>query len=235
MRLDRGKMRVLAICRGWLLIVTTIPAVCQVKGIKAIKSDFSFPSITKIVYAPTWEGRCPPGVKCAPPERAYIFAVFIHVLNKDDSPNLDLEARATDQIKKTFAGVARGALADSTDTTAVGWQDLEDTVCRAHQRKPSIVLAAPYYEDVEYCVRLISGPLDRSYKQFRLEAEANVTLTKNPESPYREPTSQEMTPYGELLVKVADEIRVQLGSEAREAGWHVKDTGYDVTIDGLAK
>lgn len=41
-----------------------------------------------------------------------------------------------------------------------------------------------------------------------------------------------MTPYEELLVRKREEIRVQLGKIAKDAGWHAVDNGTDITIDG---
>lgn len=199
---------------------------------QVLDSDFSRPSPGKTVYEPTWAGRCPAGAKCGAPERSYIDAVFIHI-DTERSPytDFDLEDRAAGDVLRAFSGIAKSALAGITDTTAIGWLDSQDAICRAHQNKPSLVLSRPYFEDVEYCFRLIKGPPGTSYRLFRLQTEVSVTVAINPESGYREPTRQEMTPYEELIVKKREEIRVQLGKSARDAGWHVVDN-IDIDIDG---
>lgn len=197
-------------------------------------ADFSHPRPNKIVYERTWEGRCPPGHKCAAPERAYLFDVSIYIRAEDGQENFDLEDRAAHELLKAFGGIARTVLATKTDTTAIGWQDLEDTVCRAHQQKPSLVLPAPYFEDVEYCFRLIRG--QPPHTQLRLQAETGISVTKNPSHYHPPQTQEEITPFTELLVKLGAEIRVELEKSAKAAGWHVIDEGFGTfTIDGLSK
>lgn len=199
--------------------------------------DFSRPSPTQIVYSRTWDGKCLPHTVCAAPERAYMFDVYIHINDAKNTSrrNSDLEDRAAHDLTMSFGGIARTVLASRTDTIASGWQDLEDTVCRAHQGKASLVLPAPYFEDVEYCVRLIGGEAG-PFRVFRLQTEVNVSLAKNPGSGYHEPqTKDEITPFTELMQNLATEIRVQLEKGARDGGWHVTEENGAFNIDGLSK
>ena len=198
--------------------------------------DFSRPSPAQIVYAPTWEGKCPPHTECGAPERAYIFDVYIHIVDAKDNlrRNFDLEDRAAKELKMAFGGIAREVLASRTDAVAFGWQDLEDTVCRAHQKKFSLVLPAPYFEDVEYCFQLIDGG-GQANKVLRLQASANVTLAMNPKSGYHEPNTEEITPFKELLANLSKEIRAQLEKSAKDGGWQVTENGFGFDIRGLSK
>jgi hypothetical protein len=197
--------------------------------------DFSRPSPNHIVFERTWEGRCPPGDECSAPARAYLFDVYINIADTIGRTGRDLEDRAARDILKVFGGIARTVLASWTDAIAIGWQDTEEKVCRAHQRKPSLVLPAPYFEDVEYCFSLISGEPPR--KTFRLLGEVYPSLTKNSGSGYHDAeTKEEIIPFTELLAKLATEIEVELEKSAKTGGWHVVENAFNTfTIDGLSK
>ena len=202
--------------------------------------DFTRAGPNHIAYDRTWDGRCPSGSRCAAPIRFYVSDISIYIKDTRDPSraNSALEDRAERDVLMAFGDIARTVLASRTDTIAVGWQDLEDTVCRAHQKKPSLVLPAPYFEDVEYCFSLVhDNPSGTGPRTLRLRAETNISITKNPGSGYHEPnTQEEITSFTELLVNLATEIRIKLEKSATVDGWHVVDSAYNTfSIDGRYK
>jgi hypothetical protein len=178
---------------------------------------------------------------CGAPTRQYAPIVWIEII-RENGRELDGQKmkRAEEFVAREFTRIALDVLASHADTVAVGWEDVPNTVCRAHQKKPSSVLAAPYFDDVEYCVSLIpsrnsslTNHLNR--REFRVRAEASVTVAKNPLSGYREPTKEEVMPYGVILVKVVNKIRDSLAEAAIQHGWQVSDDQHQVGIIGLLK
>lgn len=237
-----------SISRQLLILMITLTCVAGCAGHKAIVKGvpddmrdaipaFSRPTPTKIVFEDSYWWPCPKGLLCHDVSRVSRFVVLIRIEDaKSRKPDVKLMDRAEQQIIDSFSGAAREALGKFTDTTATEWEDIEDTVCRAHQRKPSFVLPAPYFEKVEYCIRLIKGP--KSYgdlRAFRMSSEATVSVTKNPDSGYRDPSSGEMTRFGEVLVGLTVQVRSKLLERAKQNGWHVAKVGEEEVIDGIAK
>ena len=70
---------------------------------------------------------------------------------------------------------------------------------------------------------------------YKIRADANVTVTKNPNSAFREPTDAEITPYGRELVKMALATRSQLSQSVSNKGWHISNTTVELTIDERTK
>ena len=182
---------------------------------------------------------------CSAPIRHYAYSVRIDIASKKAQKNKPvLIDQATIKVQRAFTSAARDVLLTRTDTTAVGWQDTIDTVCRSHQNKASLVLPAPYFENVEYCMALIENPpesdllslvSDRLSRSFRIRAEASVSITKNPTSPYRDPTKDEILPYGETLVSMTAAIRSRLSESTMRAGWNVVESAEGLTIVGFSK
>jgi hypothetical protein len=148
---------------------------------------------------------------------------------------------ASKVLQSAFLTAAVKMVDKYTDTTAVDWSDQADAICRAHRKKPSLVLERPYFEDVEYCLKLISldGYPDQfeAFKEkrslprlFRIQSEIVVAVTKNPGSPYRQPTSDEVIPYGEVLVRLADSTKEMIATELKAGGWTLEHDFRSSTI-----
>jgi hypothetical protein len=178
---------------------------------------------------------------CSAPTREYVPLLWIEIGTEHRDTMDVLNAQTAERfVIQEFPHTVVDVLSRHTDTTAVGWEDSPNTVCRAHQKKPSLVLPAPYFEDVEYCFSLL--PFDDNFmvpaparRKFRIRAEASVTLTKNPGSGYREPTRDEAMPYGESLGKFVRMIRDSLGKAATQNGWLVSTRDDQIGITGVLK
>lgn len=165
-------------------------------------------------------------------ERHLAPAVWIEIVDSRTGRfDAAMSDRAAQEVVQSFSVAAAGVLSKVTDTTAPSWHDILDTVCRAHQRKASLVLPAPYFEDTEYCIRLIQSDSSSGYK-FSLLAAASVSVAKNPGSGYRDPSKDEITPYGEILIKLTGDIESGLATSANHSGWRVTETGQGIKIDG---
>ncbi|WP_407156320.1 hypothetical protein [Bradyrhizobium sp. STM 3557] len=200
----------------------------------------------RMIYQPTSPG-CE---SCILPARhfTYAFAVAIReaqsphrALTAEDAFDQNLTDEASSQIRSSFGPSATKALAGYSDTTPIGWVDQLNVVCRAHRGKPSLVLPPPYFEDVEYCLRLISDDgLPNRYRYFyhfprapivfRLQAEIVVAVTKNSHSPYRQPLNEEELPFAEVMVKLIDLVKLSMSAEVEAKGWKVDNSYGDATI-----
>lgn len=216
-----------------LFVVVITPLIMPESSLASDVTLFSQPASTKLVFEPIQEpGPClnPP---CAPPTRKFIYAIWIEIYDSKreefDHESMDMAAGT---VAKSFSSSAIDSLNSYTDSTAIGWTDVWNEICRSHQRKPSLVLPAPYFENVEYCISLIPAP-SWSWpwaRVFRLRAEASITLTKNPASSYREPDLEEITPYGEILVKFVEGTKTQLANILVEEGWKVSKSEEQIRI-----
>jgi hypothetical protein len=162
--------------------------------------------------------------------RQYVYAFNLWIRDSANKLDESLMANASSTIWSSFGASAAKALEMFSDTVPVGWIDEDTAICRAHKKKPSLVLTKPYFEDVEYCLRLISdlnaAPWsrsrelgDRSPQRFRIQSQITVTVTLNPGSPYRQPTHDEIAPYGKVLVDLVDATRGGIANDLRSKGW----------------
>jgi hypothetical protein len=189
------------------------------------------PSGGKLIYQPS-ENVCLP---CVAVLREYQFAFAIRPVPASDYWD---GYGAASAIGGYFLEAAKEVLAKYSDTSPVGWQDESTALCRAHRQKASQVLGALYFEDVEYCLRLIavdetsqkSKDVAATPTLFRIQSEVTVAVTKNPGSPFREPTSDEMVPYGELLVKMVELSKQSATRLLQTNGWLTAEQGNGVVI-----
>jgi hypothetical protein len=167
--------------------------------------------------------------------RHYIFAFGITIPNSDKTGfDQQLTDRAALSIRSSFSMSAVKALASRSDTTPVGWTDEDNAICRARAKKPSLILAKPYFDDVEYCLRLISANglalhdqpiglfsefIPRSPLIFRLQSQITIAVTLNPGSPYRQPTNDEIAPYADVLVDLVNVTKNEMAKEIKSRGW----------------
>jgi hypothetical protein len=151
--------------------------------------------------------------------------VTTFTLNGLPTPSRDAAALV---IRNSFAPVATQVLQPFIKTTPVGWEDLPDTICRAYSRNKSLVLPAPYFDDVEYCVRLTVERLEGGLS-FQIRVEAHVTLTKNGSSTYREADQDELVSYGKAIVEIAKKVVAGTRDKLIKAGWSVKEDGSVVS------
>jgi hypothetical protein len=194
----------------------------------------------KFVYQPSFV-ECP---GCALLSRQFIYAFGVDTHKVDYAVDPELASAASNAIVSSFSSSASRSLDSYTDTTPIGWADSAVSVCRAHQKKPSLVLDRPYYEDVQYCLRLISTDgknvvfgdfeqyllRDRPTTAFRIEGEVVVAVTVNPSSPFRQPTSIEANPYGEVLVKIMDLTKLAMATELVGLGWKLGSEYRPITF-----
>jgi hypothetical protein len=158
-------------------------------------------------------------------------------LNQIRLKSSKLSAAAVSEAAKTIArdfdGIAVALLAPYADLPCKGFPDLPDTVCRYRPKGKSAILPPPYFDEIEYTVRLVkdepeppeSGPrpntLEPDTTLFRVLISASVNVTKNPGSAYREGTDAELSPYGDALKKVAVGILDRSLKPLRQGGWRV--------------
>jgi hypothetical protein len=161
---------------------------------------------THLVYDPVLPYQpCPRGVGCAPPQRQYAAAFWIETWPS----TLDQTVK---EFISSFQHAAKAALGEYTASIAPGWIDEPGKICRSNRFKPSPVLGRPYFEDVEYCIHLVDDDPARSQwpwaRVFRLRAEVNANVTKNPSSPYRVPEPSELASYEPILEKINSGVRL---------------------------
>jgi len=190
-------------------------------------------------------------LQCVFPRRQIGLGFAIQIAKGDGSFNTDttLSSMAVRAVIASFGHAAPGILRPYTDTTPNGWTDDSTSVCRAHQKKATLVLGRPYFEDAQYCLRLLkSDAVDHEgiglramngdpISSFRIQGEVVAAVTLNPSSPYREPDSREIVPFEEILVQVVSLTKIEMASELVRAGW-ILDTstqGVDFRISGLRK
>lgn len=134
---------------------------------------------------------CQPGVSC---NQAYRFRENALLIR--EAKNF---AKAIDLA---FVSAANRALEPYATTVPRGWIDRSTEVCRSYMKSKSLVLPAPYFDDVEYCVRLQKND---NGTVLWIEIVANISVTKNPGSGYRDPQEDEFNAYGTHLRQIHKE------------------------------
>jgi hypothetical protein len=191
----------------------------------------------RVIFQPTYVV-CP---ICAFITRQYLFAFSVEI-REPQTRQYDMTAidKASQLVQSVFGISAAEVLTLFTDTTSIGWIDEPNAICRAHKKRPSPILDRPYFEDVEYCLRLISAnglqfkyehpdyygdgrEVPRSPNIFRIQSSATVAITKNPGSAYREPAPDEIAPYGAVLVKLIASTKTLMVAEMKAKGLFVEN------------
>jgi hypothetical protein len=175
-------------------------------------------------HDPCGLGGCPYSIRRVP-----AFTVTIRPDKPNSIQNQRYSDLATSSLKSGFAFAAGKALSEYTDDLAEGWSDEADTICRSHRRKPSIVLPRPYFEDVDYCARLLpfttrsDGIADLPVRQFNIQIQISVDISKNPNSGYREPDRDEIAHYDDAARKMSNNMMRITADKLREDGWILEE------------
>jgi hypothetical protein len=156
---------------------------------------------------------------CLEPVRLQLNQVRI----KKTTLTADVVSEATKTIARNFDGIAASLLAPYSDLPCKGSPDLPDTVCRYRPKGKSAILPSPYFDEVEYTVRLVKDEPEELPDTilFRVLISAAVNVTKNPGSDYREGTNAELSPYGVALKKIAIGILDESLKPLRQGGWQI--------------
>ena len=186
------------------------------------KSEFVYPKPRMIVY----EGIRVTCEACASPLRQYTSRIRFGVLETKKPQALD---PAVSLIQSKFQDAALKGLAVYTKSMPENWQDTKDEVCRAWRRQPSIVLPEPYWDDVEYCLRLVDDG-DRPRESYHIQITANISVTKNGAGQYREFVGpDEKIPYEQVLVRIVGAAKEELLQALRTDGWPLT-TSFGATV-----
>jgi hypothetical protein len=171
------------------------------------------------------------------PLRKYVDAFSLELANTG-AADLNLIQRVEGAVRNSFPEAAKSSLEALTDSIALGWTDEGNAICRAHKRKPSNVLPRPYFEDVEYCVRLIDS--DQSWdippsarRALRMQGDASISITKNPGSPYRELEPNERGPYEDALIGIVDKTKNTMYQMLVSEGWQAFNQNGTIRVIGL--
>ena len=189
---------------------------------------FGYPGAGVISYDGQFKA-CP---LCAVPVRLQLNQIRI----KKTKLTAAAVSEAAETIARNFDGIADSLLATYADLPCKGSPDLPDSVCRYRPKGKSAILSAPYFDEVEYTVRLAKdepvqplcpgrpctdNKLEPDTTLFRVLISAAVNVTKNPGSAYRQGTDAELSPYGDALKKVALGILDKILAPLRQGGWQI--------------
>lgn len=205
-------------------------------------NGFRSPAKGELLYNGVRHIPCDPGVSCYQDTYLYLNRLSVQVPRAwADKEKSDLAATIQGQFRKA----AEKSLQRFTNGMPNGWRDLPDTICRSYVRAKSLVLKAPYFDDVGYCIRLIRNDLDTkaihftfptqpgqditmteeplTVVQFEMQIRASVSVSKNENSGYREATPNELAPYQRVLAEIAKNAKAELLAGLTIAGWTTSD------------
>jgi hypothetical protein len=174
-------------------------------------------------------------------EDIYIYSnrIYLDLPKAWDEKTSALVATVQDQFRKAAAS----ALQHYSNALPIGWADLSDTLCRSYIKGKSLVLPRPYFDDVAYCIRLRRTDTTTNRVEFGfptperpdltmtqeemirivfdMQLRANVSVTMNENSGYREAKPDELTPYQKVLVALAMKTKAETLDGLRGAGWSI--------------
>lgn len=227
-----------------LYVIASAAASCMASGQEATNAS----KARTIVYdmAIYWESPCYNchGYNCECLASIYRVPAFSIEVRDEKNVKTSEEyvravALAESSLKAGFSYAAETALMKYADENPDNLQEGANTICRARRRKPSVVLPSPYFEDVEYCTKLIPAhhyalDVDEGH-QFNIRIQMSIDVTKNPASGYREPDRNEEQSYRDAAGEISKAMQNLTATRLAQQGWLLDKIHDSIIMRGMSK